>query len=68
MTGRARSLYIIDSIKEDKRLSSFNHEHDPSKHKLIHVDSITHKVMFVPHFDEDQAEDKMCGICMWAAR
>lgn len=68
VTGRIRSLYIIDSIKEETRLSSFTHVHDPSIHILVHVDSITHKVMFVPHFDSDQAETKMCGICMWSAR
>jgi hypothetical protein len=65
---RTHNLRIVASVRQDVQLQGWRHEHDPNVHTLIHVDSITSKVMFVPHFDKDKKTEQMCAIPMWRAR
>ena len=68
---KLRTWQDIFILENDRQLVGtekigFNHVHSPV-HKLIHVDSITSKVMLVPHFQEEKTHE-MCAIRMWDAR
>ena len=64
---RIRSLYVIDSIRRSTLKPGRGYE-CPEGDVLIHVDAITHKMAFVPHYDPEQADELMCAISMWEAR
>ena len=65
--GKERTMYIIGRISEDTALSGFDHVHTEAHH-LIHLDSITAKVKFVPHYDNSKQNAFMCGVSMWWVR
>ena len=67
IVGNHGNLKMVDTVKSDTLLPNFNHRHDPSVHNLIHIDSISHKVKLVPHFDASNNEH-MFAINMWEAR
>ena len=54
--GKYRSLYIRKRPTEDD---------PPLPVRIIHVDSITRRIHFVPHFSD---ADKECGIPVWDAK
>ena len=60
-------MFIVDSVRQETEKLGFKFEPTPTT-TFIHIDSITHKVKLVPHYDEDHMEDLMCGISMWTAR
>ena len=64
---KIRSMYIVDSVREDTTMRGFKYEH-LSTHTLIYIDSITAKVKLVPHYDDSKKNELMCGIPMWEAR
>ena len=66
--GRANQLRVVDTVREDVKLLGWDHFHDSRVHTLIHVDSITSRVMLVPHFDRSKKDSQMCVIPMWKAR
>lgn len=61
----SRSMYIVNTVREELEKVGFEYEHLQDIHSMIHVDSITSKVMLVPHYDEDKSDSQMCGISMW---
>jgi hypothetical protein len=65
VSPKVRSLYFIDAPSE--RLYPKFRFVLTDAHSLIHVDSITAKVMVVPHFDRDLRSTQSCGIPMWRA-
>ena len=60
-------MYITDSVRQDTEQVKFNYEPTHTS-TFIHVDSITHKVKLVPHYDKALKDTLMCGISMWSAR
>jgi hypothetical protein len=60
-------MYVVNSVREETQKLGFKFEptHNTT---LIHIDSVTHKVKLVPHYDEDHRDTLMCGISMWTAR
>ena len=65
---RDRSLYIVNTVSTDTNQPVFKYEFDVSTDIILHLDSITDRLMLVPHYDKDHADTLMCGIVMWAAR
>jgi hypothetical protein len=62
---KVRSLYIIQTIGvDDSLLKGLEHQFSDD-HVLVHVDSITHKLKVVPHFDAQYEDALMCAIPMW---
>jgi hypothetical protein len=66
IVSKLRSMHIINTVRADRRKRGFRFVHDHAVHAFIHVDSITAKVMFVPHFKT--GETHMCAVRMWEAR
>lgn len=62
-----KGMYIVNSVRQDTEVLGFKFEPTDNT-TLIHIDSITHKVKLVPHYDEDHKDTLMCGISMWTAR
>ena len=65
--SRQRSMYIVANIKDDTSQPQFAHSHT-NDHTLIHIDSITGKIMLVPHYNVDESNTLMCAIKMWGVR
>jgi hypothetical protein len=66
VTGKVRSMHITPTFVEDGSKPKFKFVLTES-HLLLHVDSISAKVMLVPHFDHTLAATHMCGLKMWEA-
>jgi len=67
---RFRSLYVLEKFDQTAfRVGLGDDEVEVSPEgQFVHVDSITSKVLVVPHFDEDKWETSVCAITMWEAR
>ena len=63
--GHSRSMFIVDTVREETEKLGFGYEHIEDVHSMIHVDSITSKVKLVPHWEEEKSNTHMCGISMW---
>ena len=66
--GQASGCRVVGTVRRDVHLDGWDHVHNTNKHTLLHVDSITGRVMLVPHYDETLRASKMCVLPMWAAR
>ena len=63
---KIRSMHIVDAVRDNATKPGFKFK-TAAEHTIIHIDSITAKVMIVPHFDTTQ-NHLMCAIPMWIAR
>ena len=63
---KIRSMHIVDAVRDSATKPGFKFK-TAAEHTIIHIDSITAKVMIVPHFDTTQ-NHLMCAIPMWIAR
>ena len=63
---KIRSMHIVDAVRDSATKPGFKFK-TAAEHTIIHIDSITAKVMLVPHFDATQ-NHLMCAIPMWIAR
>jgi len=67
LVERDRTLYIVNTVADDTNQPGFTYEYDSSVDKIVHLDSITDRIMLVPHYKKDFADTLMCGIVMWPA-
>lgn len=58
-------MFIVDTIREETERLGFKYEYLDDVHMMLHVDSITSKVMLVPHHESEKSATHMCGINMW---
>ena len=65
VVGHSRSMFIVNTVREETEKVGFKYEHQDDVHSMIHVDSITSKVMLVPHYLEEMSSSHMCGVSMW---
>lgn len=63
--GHVRSMFIVDTVSAETEKVGFKYEHLDGVHTMLHVDSITFKIMLVPHYDSDKSTTHMCGIPIW---
>ena len=66
--GQASGCRVVGTVRQDVHLEGWDHVHNTNKHTLIHVDSITGRVMLVPHYEERLRGTQMCVVPMWKAR
>ena len=63
---KERSMYIVDTVlslrpgKDEYRVTTDS--------TIYHIDAITSKVLFAPHYSPHLKATRMCAICMWEAR
>lgn len=63
---RVRGFYIVNKSLARPPVGH-SHLYKPNN-SLIHVDSITHRVMMVQHFNPAERNEHMCAIPMWLSR
>ena len=68
ISAKERSMYITQNVDRQVGSDGFKFVHDHLAHTLVHVDSITSKLMLTPHYDPGLRDTLMCGIRMWHAR
>jgi hypothetical protein len=61
--GRMYILPTVLSLVQGKHM----HPIIPTS-RLYHIDSVTSKVIFVPHYNPPDSSTQMCGIPMWESR
>ena len=65
---RVVPISLPHALSGDVHLKGWNFSHQPDVHALIHVDSITARVMLVPHHDKAFRDSQMCVLPVWKSR
>ncbi len=65
---KERGICIVSSIQRRVCQAGLRRKYDPTKGTVMHVDSVTSKVMLAPHYNPSLRNEYMCGIKMWLAR
>jgi len=68
VVGHFRDMRFVESVAGDTAEPGWGYVYDPGVDTILHIDSITARVMIVPRYGVNESEGLMCGIKMWLAR
>ena len=68
LLGKVRGVYELQKTAPPIKHGFAPLSYEDDRIEFIHVDSITHKIKIVPHFDDSKQADLMCGLRIWETR